>query len=144
MTANGVVTFAGWNKGGGKVVKVRHPNDYLTAYLHLSGFAKGIRSGRRVTQGEVIGYVGSTGLATASHLDYRVQKAGRWINPMSLKSTPAEPVPADRLDDFLAARNALRDRLGGKPWTEPGSVATSRQAASTEPVGVRGLPASGG
>ena len=103
-TAGGRVAFAGWDRGGGNTVKVRHPNGYLTAYLHLSRFAKGITPGRRVGQGEVIGYVGSTGLASGPHLDYRVQRSGRWIDPLSLKSEPAEPVPEEQLPAFLERR----------------------------------------
>lgn len=110
-TANGRVVFAGWNGGGGRTVKVRHPNGYLTAYLHLSRFASGVSSGRSVRQGQVIGYVGSTGLSTGPHLDYRVQRAGRWIDPLSLKSEPAEPLPEAQLDDFYARRDALRRAL---------------------------------
>lgn len=110
-TANGVVAFSGWDGGSGKTVKVRHPNSYLTAYLHLSRFAEGVRRGTRVSQGEVIGYVGSTGLSTAPHLDYRVQHHGRWIDPLSLKSVPAEPVPHRRLPEFLAWRDSLRQSL---------------------------------
>jgi murein DD-endopeptidase MepM/ murein hydrolase activator NlpD len=111
VTANGVVSFAGRDRGGGNMIKVRHPNDYETAYLHLSRFASGIRPGRRVEQGETIGYVGSTGLSTAPHLDYRVQHRGRWIDPLSLKSEPAEPIPESRLGDFLAWRDRLRGSL---------------------------------
>jgi murein DD-endopeptidase MepM/ murein hydrolase activator NlpD len=114
VTANGTVTFAGWDRGGGKTVKVRHPNSFLTAYLHLSRFASGIRSGKRVAQGDVIGYVGSTGLSTGPHLDYRVQKNGRWIDPLSLRSVPADPVPTDRLAEFIAWRDQLRERLSGE------------------------------
>ena len=73
-TGSGTVVFAGWDGGGGRTVKVRHPNGFVTAYLHLSRFASGIRSGRRVAQGDTIGYVGATGLATGPHLDYRVQR----------------------------------------------------------------------
>lgn len=115
-TANGTVVSAGWDRGGGKTVKLRHPNGFLTAYLHLSGYAKGIRSGRRVAQGEVVGYVGSTGLSTGPHLDYRVQKHGRWIDPLSLKSVPADPVPHRRLPEFLAWRDELRESLDGVPF----------------------------
>ena len=111
VTSNGVVSFAGWDGGGGRTIKVRHPNGYLTAYLHLSRFAKGVKSGRRVSQGETIGYVGSTGLSTGPHLDYRVQKHGRWIDPLSIKSVPAEPIPADSLDEFTAWRDELRASL---------------------------------
>ncbi len=117
VTANGVVAFAGWDGGGGRTIKVRHPNGYLTAYLHLSRFASGVRSGRRVSQGETIGYVGATGLATGPHLDYRVQKHGRWIDPLSLKSVPAEPIPADKLAEFIELRDALRASLGRRQAT---------------------------
>ena len=108
-TANGVVSFAGWDRGGGRTVKIRHPNNFLTAYLHLSRFAQGIAPGRRVSQAEVIGFVGSTGLSTAPHLDYRIQQNGRWINPLALKSEPAEPIPEERLADFETWRQRLRE-----------------------------------
>jgi len=111
VTGGGVVQSAGWDSGGGKTVKVRHPNGYLTAYLHLSRFADGVRSGKRVGQGEVIGYVGATGLATGAHLDYRMQKGGRWINPQAFKSEPAPPIPADRLAEFEALRGRYREAL---------------------------------
>ena len=135
VTGNGVVVFAGWDGEGGKKVRVRHPNQYLTAYLHLSRFAKGLRTGRRVGQGEVIGYVGSTGLATAPHLDYRMQHRGRWINPLSLKSAPADPIPHDRLPEFLAWRGRLRDRLERGLPVDPAAEPGERLAAvrSVEP-----------
>jgi murein DD-endopeptidase MepM/ murein hydrolase activator NlpD len=112
VTAGGVVSFAGWNGGAGRMVKVRHPNDYLTAYLHLSGVADGVRAGARVRQGQVVGYVGSTGLATGPHLDYRVQHRGRWIDPLSLKAVPAAPIESARRVEYLALRDDYRNRLG--------------------------------
>ncbi|HEX6203013.1 MAG TPA: peptidoglycan DD-metalloendopeptidase family protein, partial [Thermoanaerobaculia bacterium] len=111
VTANGVVTFAGWDRGGGKVVKVRHANGYLTAFLHLSRFAPGIRPGRRVSQGEVIAYSGNTGLSTAPHLDYRVQRDGRWIDPLTLKNVPADPIPVAEIAAFEAWRDTCRGSL---------------------------------
>ena len=134
-TSNGTVVSAGWDKGGGKTVKLRHPNGYLTAYLHLSGYAKGIRSGRRVMQGDVVGYVGSTGLSTAPHLDYRVQRHGRWIDPLSLKSVPADPVPHRQLPEFLAWRDDLRRTLvDGEPFDLERLAVETREASrdSTE------------
>lgn len=124
VTANGVVRFAGWDRGGGKTVKVRHPNGYLTAYLHLSRFASGIGVGRRVSQGEVIGYVGATGLATGSHLDYRIQRDGKWINPLTLDNKPADPISEEQLPEFIAWRDELRSALmeGRRPLA-PGSTA---------------------
>jgi murein DD-endopeptidase MepM/ murein hydrolase activator NlpD len=136
VTANGVVRSAGWTNGGGKTVKVGHANGYVTAYLHLSKYARGIASGVRVSQGQIIGYVGSTGLSTAPHLDYRVQHNGRWINPMSLKSEPTDPVPVEDLERFERWRDAYRRALrSGEPWVPPasGGKPTTGRIASTEP-----------
>jgi murein DD-endopeptidase MepM/ murein hydrolase activator NlpD len=110
-TARGTVTLAGWSGGGGNTVKVRHANGYLTAYLHLSRFAEGVRPGARIAQGDVIGYVGSTGLATGPHLDYRVQRNGRWVDPLGLDNVEAEPLTTAELEGFLGWRDALRDSL---------------------------------
>lgn len=119
VTASGVVAFAGRSGGAGKMVKVRHANGYETSYLHLSGYAKGVRSGRRVAQGEVIGYVGSTGLSTGPHLDYRVKRNGRWLDPLSLKSESVEPVPPHEKTLFLERRDALRQALETGKFTPP-------------------------
>jgi murein DD-endopeptidase MepM/ murein hydrolase activator NlpD len=108
VTADGVVLSVGWDGGGGKTVKVRHPGGYMTAYLHLSRFAEGLNRGDRVEQGEVVGYVGSTGLSTAPHLDYRVQLAGKWIDPLSLKSVPAPSLSSAEMARFVAWREQLR------------------------------------
>ncbi len=112
-TADGTVVSAGTRGGGGRTVRLRHANGYLTAYLHLSGYAEGIRSGRRVQQGQVVGYVGSSGLSTGPHLDYRVQRNGRWINPATLVNDPVPPLAADVLPAFLRHRDALRRELRG-------------------------------
>ncbi len=111
VTGSGTVVSAGWDGGGGRTVKVRHPNGFVTAYLHLSRFATGIRRGRRVSQGDTIGYVGSTGLATGPHLDYRVQRNGRWINPLAMEVEPAPPIPDDQLPGFVDRRDRLRQAL---------------------------------
>jgi murein DD-endopeptidase MepM/ murein hydrolase activator NlpD len=117
-TADGVVTLAGRNGGGGNTVRVRHANGYETNYLHLSRYGPGIRSGVRVSQGQVIGYVGSTGLSTGPHLDYRVRHNGGWINPLTISSPPVEPLEADRLERFLGHALAVIDLLdGGEPPT---------------------------
>ena len=93
------------------MVKVRHANGYQTAYLHLSGFGKGVRRGARVSQGQTIGYVGSSGLATGPHLDYRVEHNGRWIDPLSLNNIPADPIPLAEQEQFLAWRSLLDEAL---------------------------------
>jgi hypothetical protein len=105
------VVLAGWDGGGGRTVKLRHPDSFLTAYLHLSRFAPGVRPGARVKQGEVIGFVGSSGLATGPHLDYRVQHRGRWIDPATLKEQPSEPIGAAQMASFVEARDQLREGL---------------------------------
>ena len=129
VTGSGTVVFAGWDGGGGRTVKVRHPNGFLTAYLHLSRFAAGIRSGRRVAQGDTIGHVGSTGLASGSHLDYRVQRNGRWVNPLAMKVEPAPPIPDDQLAGFSARRDRLRRALIDGVLEPPLPSAGARLAA---------------
>lgn len=107
VTANGVVTFAGWDNGGGNVVKVKHAGGYMTAYLHLSRFARGIRPGARVRQGDIVAYTGSTGLASGPHLDYRVKYHEKWIDPLTLKSVRDEPIPSSKLAAFRAWRQSV-------------------------------------
>ncbi len=92
---DGVVTFRAYKGGGGNTIRIRHNSTYETAYLHLSRYAKGLKVGLYVKQGEVIGYVGSTGASTGPHLDFRVWKNGTPVNPLTLESPSAEPVPAD-------------------------------------------------
>ncbi|MGB9836480.1 MAG: M23 family metallopeptidase, partial [Candidatus Saccharicenans sp.] len=92
-TAAGVVTYAGWNGGAGRMIKIRHNNAYETMYLHLKAFAPGLRVGTRVQGGQVIGYVGSSGESTGPHLDYRILFHGKYVNPLSWKFQPAEPLP---------------------------------------------------
>ena len=112
-TADGVVVEAGRKGGEGNYIRIRHTSRLDTYYLHLSHFAKGLRRGRKVLQGEVIGYVGRTGLATGPHLDYRVNDHGKWLNPLNLKSISPDPLPKTLLQQFrtnvirLAARLAL-------------------------------------
>ena len=94
---DGTVLSAGWTNGGGKTVKIRHNSSYTTSYMHLSRYANGIREGARVHQGDVIGYVGSTGVATGPHLDFRVWKDGTPVNPLKLESPSADPLRPENL-----------------------------------------------
>lgn len=106
---NGIVTFAGWKRGYGKVVEIRHGKVYETSYAHLSRIPAGVRAGRRVSQGEVIGYVGSTGLSTGPHLDYRFSKNGVFVNPLKEKFVSGEPVAPQYASLFADQRDhALR------------------------------------
>lgn len=109
--ADGMVLSAGRKGGNGKSVLIRHRLGYRTMYNHLSRFARGIRKGARVRQKQVIGYVGSTGLSTAPHLDYRVIKGGRFVNPLTQKFIPGDPVPKSRQAAFRRVRDWLLEEL---------------------------------
>lgn len=90
---DGTVIDRGYQKtGGGNFVKIRHNGTYTTVYMHLQGFAKGLKTGQHVSQGEIIGYVGKTGLATGPHLDFRFYKNGHAVNPLTVESPPSLPV----------------------------------------------------
>lgn len=111
---DGTVLSVGYAGGGGNTVKIRHNSVYTTAYLHLSGYARGLKAGQRVRQGEVIGYVGSTGTSTGPHLDFRVWKNGTPVNPLTLESPPAEPVkPENRplVDSLVQVRQQQLQQL---------------------------------
>ncbi len=100
---DGTVVVAGSKQGNGRFVHIRHTNaEYETYYLHLSRFAKGVRKGTRVTQGQIIGYVGATGYATGPHLDYRVKRNGKFVNPRKLKLPAASPVSGEMKEQFAA------------------------------------------
>jgi len=109
--ADGTVTAAGWNGGNGIQVQLRHHAGYETVYNHLARLAPGVRAGARVTQRQVIGYVGSTGLSTGPHLDYRVAKNGRFVNPLSEKFIPGQPLDGAEHGRFLKEARALVRRL---------------------------------
>jgi murein DD-endopeptidase MepM/ murein hydrolase activator NlpD len=111
--SNGIVTFAGWTSGGGRTVRIRHASGYESGYLHLSVFGAGIRAGAHVSQGQLIGRVGSSGLATGPHLHYELKKAGANVNPLAehRKLPPGEPVPAGQMDLFQAERDKAISRL---------------------------------
>lgn len=99
-TAPGTVLSAGRNGAAGLMVHLRHANAYETMYLHLSRVGAGVRKGARVEGGQVIGYVGSSGESTGPHLDYRIKNHGRYINPLSAKFEPAEPLRAELRPEF--------------------------------------------
>lgn len=114
-TADGVVMEAGRNRGEGNYVRIRHTSRIDTSYLHLSRVAKGIKPGTRVTQGDVIGYVGKTGLATGPHLDYRVNDGGKWLDPLKLKSITPDPLRGASLHQFKNDVARLLPRLSSAP-----------------------------
>jgi murein DD-endopeptidase MepM/ murein hydrolase activator NlpD len=121
--ADATVEFAGRKGGNGIQVVLRHRGGYKTYYNHLSRVARGIRSGARVRQKSVIGYVGSTGLSTGPHLDYRVSVSGRFVNPLSEKFLPGDPVPAARRAAFVVHARQLIAQLDAS--SEPGTPASA-------------------
>ena len=115
-TSDGVVSFAGWQNGYGKTVVIRHNRGYTTLYGHLSGFARELRSGSRVQQGDVIGFVGMTGLATGPHLHYEFHVNGSHVDPARLAKRSGSELSVnarshflDVASDRLAQLSALRD-----------------------------------
>ncbi|MBN2338582.1 MAG: peptidoglycan DD-metalloendopeptidase family protein [Acidobacteria bacterium] len=106
---SGSVTFAGRKGGNGNMVRIRHAGGYETAYLHLSKIR--VKTGARVSQGDIIGNVGSTGISTGPHLDFRVWKNGKAINPVKVAFPPGKPVAADRMARFSEHSEALLGQL---------------------------------
>ena len=114
--ADGVVTSAGAHGGYGNMLSLRHAGSYNSYYGHLSGFARGIHSGNRVRQGDIIGYVGSTGLATGPHLDYRISLNGRFIDPLKMAPPSLSSVPALFAGAFDEVKEKYRHKLlSGEP-----------------------------
>lgn len=107
----GTVVAKGYQNGGGNFLKVKHNSVYTTTYMHLSKFAKGIQIGSHVQQGEVIAYVGSTGLSTGPHLDFRVHKNGEPINPLKMEAPPSLPVKVELRDSFSIVKNSILAEL---------------------------------
>lgn len=107
---DGVVAEAGRKGNYGKAVVLRHPNEYRTLYGHMSRIARGVRSGARVRQGEVIGYVGSTGMSTGPHLHYEVLHRGRHVNPASVVSPPGRTLAGKDLERFRQLAGELENR----------------------------------
>ena len=124
-SGNGTVEKEGWESGYGKYIRIRHNNGYETAYGHMSAFARGVEEGKRVRQGQVIGFVGSTGLSTGSHVHYEILVNGRFVDPMRIK------LPRGRVLDgpLLTGFEQERERLDGIMARKPARVASSAPAA---------------
>lgn len=126
---SGTITFARWSGGGGKVIKIRHNSIYTTAYKHLSRFARGIRPGSKVQQGQIIGYVGSTGLSTGPHLHFEFFRAGQYIDPLKYNFPSADPVPTNLLGQFQSEANSLLASL--PEWSEVDVSARTPSSSET-------------
>jgi murein DD-endopeptidase MepM/ murein hydrolase activator NlpD len=108
---NGIITKAGYTKGNGNYVKIKHDDTYSTQYLHMQKFASTTRVGAHVKQGQVIGYVGSTGLATGPHVCFRFWKNGRQVNHLRMSFPPPAPLPKENLDEFFKVRDHYLELL---------------------------------
>lgn len=112
---NGTVIEAGWHSGYGRRVEVQHANGYVTAYNHMSGFARGVREGVRVKQGQVIGFLGSSGLSTGPHLHYEVMVNGHFVDPMRVKLARTREFDGRLLADFKRERDRIEALMAKAP-----------------------------
>ncbi len=112
--ADGTVVTKTRKKADGNILKIKHPGNLMSGYLHLKGFAKGIAVGSRVSQGQVIGYVGSTGYSTGPHLDFRLWKGGTPINPLNVPQKPAEPIAKGNRERFDRVKERVIAELEGE------------------------------
>jgi len=108
---DGKIIEKNYKKGSGHMLKIRHNSVYTTAYLHLGRYGKGINTGTYVKQGDVIGYVGSSGLSTGSHLDFRFYKNGSPIDPLKVEAPPVEPVKEENRAVFDSVKTVIMERL---------------------------------
>ncbi len=111
---DGTIISIGWMGSGGRTIKIKHNRRYATAYLHLRGFARGLRKDSKVRQGQVIGYVGSSGLATGPHLHFSFYENGKYVNPTGRRFPAKDPLPSKQLSKFKNIANNAKSTL--KPW----------------------------
>lgn len=102
--------------GGGNYLKIKHNSVYTTVYMHLSGYGKGVTKGSRVRQGQVVGFVGATGLASGPHLDFRVFKNGSPVDPLRVESPPAKPVSSENMPQYVILKDSLMSQLQKIEW----------------------------
>lgn len=124
---NGTVIKAQWDSGYGRRVEIQHANGYITTYNHMSGFARGVKEGLRVKQGQVIGFLGSTGLSTGPHLHYEVMVNGHFVDPMRVKLARTREIEGRLLAEFRKERDRIDGLMAKAPNNNSAKVAT-RQA----------------
>ena len=127
-SGNGVVEKVGWEGGYGKYVRLKHNNGYETAYGHMSAFAKGMEPGKRVRQGQVIGFVGSTGMSTGAHVHYEILVNGRFVDPMRVKLPRGRSLEGPMMAGFEKERDRLDTQMNSR-----GGTARVSDAAGTTP-----------
>lgn len=142
---DGVIEVAKYNRYDGNYIKIRHNSEYQTEYLHMSHFAKGIHPGVHVKQGQLIGYVGSTGLATGPHLDYRIWKYGREVNPLKIDLPSSNPIDKKNKQGYYRQMGLLLSQLNGISIHKniknhfAAGIDTVQQKNSTDPFNNAGL-----
>lgn len=129
---DGRVIMASYQRGSGRIIKIKHNGVYTSTYMHLSGFGKGISQGKYVAQGELIGYVGSTGLSTGPHLDFRVARNGSPIDPLKMESPSVDPIRKANLEAFNSVKSAALDMLDAQEQPQMALDAHQKKASSFE------------
>ena len=128
---SGRVAVAGWKGGFGRFIHIQHGSEFSTMYGHLSRFAAGIRAGEKVQQGQLIGYVGATGLATGPHLDYRITRKGVFVNPLGVKFQPSVPLKAEYRQAFDATKQKWQGQLARLDFASPQQMLVMNTATPT-------------
>ena len=136
---NGRVVVAGWKNGFGRFIQIQHGSEFCTMYGHLSRFAAGIHAGEKVQQGQLIGYVGATGLATGPHLDYRITRKGVFINPLGVKFEPSVPLKSEYRLAFEAKKQEWQGQLIRLNFTSPQQVVVMNTTEASEAAQRKGL-----
>ncbi|MEM6343308.1 MAG: peptidoglycan DD-metalloendopeptidase family protein, partial [Bacteroidota bacterium] len=132
---DGTIISIGYSGGAGKMIKIKHNGNFMTAYLHLNGYASGMTKGKSVKQGELIGYVGSTGLSTGPHLDFRFYKNGKPVDPLKIDPPSSNPIDIDCADEYQAVMETQMQMLRAIPESETAimvSGTTYEQAPQTK------------
>jgi murein DD-endopeptidase MepM/ murein hydrolase activator NlpD len=117
-TGNGTIIKAGWTNGYGRHIEIQHANGYVTTYSHMSGFTRSSTVGAPVTMGQVIGYLGMTGLATGPHIHYEVKINGSFVDPMRIKLPQGRELNGDLLASFKQERDRIEGLMSKAPVAE--------------------------
>jgi murein DD-endopeptidase MepM/ murein hydrolase activator NlpD len=122
-TGNGTISKAGWTNGYGRHVEIQHANGYVTTYSHMSGFAKGVSEGAKVQLGQVIGYLGSSGLSTGPHIHYEVKINDNFVDPMRIKLPQGRELSGDLLAGFKQERDRVDSMMNKAPVAQAATSA---------------------
>jgi len=136
-SGNGVIDRIGWEGGYGKYISIKHPNGYETAYGHMSAYAKGMDTGKRVRQGQVIGYVGSTGLSTGAHVHYEIKVNGRFVDPLRVRLPRGRSLEGSLLAGFEVERDRLEAQMSNRSGAARVAQGQATDAPITRSIGTR-------